>query len=126
MNFSLQLRTFDYEPYVPGMVAASTPAVVDREPPRIEVTSVTRSGAGIEIKGTATDNLGIQAVRAGGASGPAAAMTWTVIGGSYESSWDWRMDWTLTTTMPDGATDLDVTAVDIKGLTTTVKVPSPG
>ncbi|MEA2900176.1 MAG: hypothetical protein QOH36_63 [Actinomycetota bacterium] len=126
MNFTLQLRKFDYEPYVPGMVAASTPAVVDREPPRLEVTSVTRSGAGLEIKGTATDNLGIQAVRAGrDGTGPAAAMTWTVLDGSYESSWNWRMDWTLTTAMPAGASEVDVTAVDIKGLTTTVKVPSP-
>ena len=108
------------------MVAASTPAVVDSEPPRLEVTSVTRSGSGLEIKGTATDNLGIHAVRAGrDTSGPAAAMTWTVLGGSYESSWRWRMDWTLTTAMPDGASEVEVTAVDIKGLTTTVKVPSP-
>ena len=126
MIFSLQLRQFDYEPYVPGMVAASTPAVVDREPPRIEVTSVTRAGGGIEIKGTATDNLGIQAVRAGrDSTGPAAAMTWTVLGGGYESSWTWRMDWTLTTALPDGASELDVTAFDIKGLATTVQVPSP-
>jgi hypothetical protein len=126
LNFALQLPTFDYKPYVPGMVAASTPAVVDAEPPRLEITSVTRSGGALEIKGTATDNLGIQAVRAGGpTTGPAAAMTWTVLDGDYESSWKWRMDWTLTTAPTDASGEVDLTAVDIKGLTTTVKVPSP-
>ena len=127
LNYAQGFPTFDYGPYVDSLREASTPAVVDSEPPSISVTTVTRSGSKVDISGTAADNLALAAVRAspeGGQGTVAARMTWKVTGGSYRSSWEGSTDWTLTgLDVADGAEAVSVTAVDIKGLTTTVEVP---
>ncbi len=129
LNYAQGLTTFDYEPYKKALVNASTPAVVDAEAPGLTVDTVTRNGSKFEVSGHATDNLGIRAVRwseIGEPGDEAAAMTWTVLSGSYRSEWEWQMDWEFDgIDVPDGVTEIVVTAEDIKGLTTTVTVAVP-
>ncbi len=129
LNYAQGLTTFDYGPYKKGLVNASTPAVVDAEAPGVVVETVSRDGSKVEISGLATDNLGIRAVRwskVGEAGDEAAAMTWTVLSGSYKSGWEWQMDWSFDQIdVPSGVTEIAVTVEDIKGLTTTVTVALP-
>ncbi len=115
------LQTFDYGPYLAGLRAASTPAVVDTVAPTLRVESAVRTGDTLRVTGAARDNLGIRSVLVGDRP---AAMTWRVTGGDYDSEWEWEMDWELAgATVAPGATSVTVTAVDIKGLSSTVAVP---
>jgi hypothetical protein len=69
-NFAYRGPTgFDYEPYADAMRTASTPALVDREPPELSVMSPAGGGAidatgnDLELAGTAHDNYAIRVVR---------------------------------------------------------------
>ena len=104
---------FDYTPYVPAMQAAATPGVVDTQPPTLTIATATRNGATVTWTGSATDNLAIQAVRwttASGASG-AAQMNWVVTAGSYQTNYQWQMNWTATIPATSGQT-VTITAAD--------------
>ena len=79
------------------------------------------------MTGTATDNLGIKAVRwrdDQGGSG-VAEMRWEVLGGDYDSGFEWEMRWSVPVEelSPD-ASELTVTAEDIKGRTSPPVVES--
>ena len=117
---------FDYTPYVPGMQAAATPGVVDTQPPSLTIGGATRSGASVTWSGSASDNLAIRAVRwttASGTSG-AAQMNWTVTGGSYQTSYQWRMDWNASVPVTSGEA-VTLTVEDSKGLLTSRTVVAP-
>lgn len=125
LNYTQGLLDFDYRPYLDALRTASTPAVVDREPPTLSVGSVGGSNGRVELSGSVVDNMGVRAVYAPDADGNpvAARMHWEVTGGGPASGWEWQTTWELPLDVPGGTAELSVTAVDIKGLTTTVKVP---
>ncbi len=50
-------------PYIPGMQAAAAPGTVDTHPPTGTVTHTTRSGAIVNVSGSATDNFAVRDVR---------------------------------------------------------------
>ncbi len=115
------LYGFDYAPYVPAMQAAATPGVVDTQPPAITVGANGRLAADAAlVSGSATDNMGIRAVRwttPSGRSG-AAKMTWTVTGGDYAVGYQWRMDWLVVATGALPGETITITTEDVRGLTT--------
>ena len=118
--------SFDYTPYVPGMQAAAAPGTVDSQPPVGTVGGLSRSGGLVTITGSATDNFGVRAVRwrtESGTSG-AAAMTWTVVAGSYSTGYQWRMDWSASIPAASGQS-VTLTFEDVKGLQTTKVVSAP-
>ena len=79
----------------PRMQAASIPGTIDNQPPGITVNRVQRTGDGVVVSGTATDDMAVSSVpgRPVRASG-AAPMTWSVTGGSWSTGYQWHMDWT--------------------------------
>ena len=122
------LGGFDYTPYAGAMRSASTSSVVDSQPPLLELTSPApdrempheTTKEAFDLDGFAVDNLAIRAVRwknnRGGAG--AAKMTWRVKSGDYTSGYDWQMDWSARgITLQPGINEVEVTAEDIKGLT---------
>jgi len=123
------LRAFDYSPYVPAIQAASAPGQVDSIPPGLSVTGRSIDGARnrLSLRGFATDNLAIRAVRwsDGARRSGVARLRWIVESGDPRSGWDWRMDWTVRDIpLSRRSTAIRVTVEDIKGLTTvrTVRV----
>ncbi|MDQ3622013.1 MAG: fibronectin type III domain-containing protein, partial [Verrucomicrobiota bacterium] len=138
-NYTQAFRTFNYEPYVPGMQAATTPAEVDSEAPALSFTAPTdgspyETGAGtVDLAGIATDNLAIRAVRWSndrGGSG-VAQMDWQVLSGNYTVGYNWQMNWSVSgVPLEPGANQITVVVEDIKGLTNgltlTVNSGAPG
>jgi hypothetical protein len=123
------LREFDYSAYVPGMRAASVPGQVDSIPPGLSVTgrSIDAGRNRVSLRGFATDNLAIRAVRwsDGARRSGVARLRWIVESGDPRSGWDWRMRWTAGDIPLSGrSTMIRITVEDIKGLTTirTVRV----
>jgi hypothetical protein len=122
-NFAYSpLSGFDYLPYVGAMREASSPATVDPESPTLEIASPPGSGPPSVIEGTAHDNLAIWVVRWAdnrGGSG-VAKLDWNVISGDSSSGYDWETRWSFPTSdLSPGATEVTVTAEDIKGHATT-------
>jgi hypothetical protein len=117
------LYGFDYTPYVPALQAAATPGVVDTQPPAITVGVKGRIADTELVSGSATDNMGIHAVRWSTASGRsgAAKMTWTVTGGYYGTGYEWRMDWVLGAVATPGE-PITITTEDVRGLVTSTTV----
>jgi len=124
------LSSFDYSPYFPALKSAATPAVVDAEPPRLEITSPTSEGNyetaddKLDLAGFAVDNLAIRSVRwkkdniAG-----AAQMTWQIKSGDYRTGYDWQMNWSARgIPLAIGANTIVIEAEDIKGLTASRKI----
>ena len=102
------------------------PGTVDTSPPTGTVTTTTRSGASVNVSGSATDNFAVRAVRwrtPSGATG-AAQMNWTVLGGNYATSYQWRMDWSASVPAAPG-TQITFTFEDTKGLISTKVVTAP-
>jgi hypothetical protein len=119
------LYGFDYAPYVPALQAAAQPGTVDTQPPAVTVGANGRltSDAAL-VSGSATDNMGIRAVRwttPAGRSG-VAKMTWTVTGGDYAVGYQWRMDWLVAATGALPGEPITVTTEDVRGLTTSTTV----
>jgi hypothetical protein len=114
------LKTFDYEPYVAGMQAASKPAVVDDVPPRVLVDQPSPEAGSTEItvSGTATDDQAIRVVRwktDDGKTG-AATMEWESRG-DPDAGWSWKMNWKADgVPLHPGVNRIEVSAEDIKGL----------
>jgi hypothetical protein len=114
------LRTFNYQPYLAGMLAASKPGTVDDVPPRILVDQPSRSEGANEVNltGTAMDNQAIRVVRwktDDGHSG-AATMEWDSRGDPV-SGWAWQMSWKADgVPLHSGVNTIEVSAEDIKGL----------
>jgi hypothetical protein len=114
------LYGFDYTPYVPALQAAAEPGIVDAQPPALTVGATGRIGDIELVSGSATDNMGIHAVRwttDAGRSG-AARMTWTVTSGDYAVGYQWRMDWLLGAVAAPGER-VTITTEDVRGSTTT-------
>jgi hypothetical protein len=123
------LRAFDYLPYAPAMRSASAPGQVDAIPPGLSVTgrSIDAARNRLSLRGFATDNLAIRAVRwsDGARRNGVARLRWIVESGDPRSGWDWRMRWTAGDIPLSGrSTMIRITVEDIKGLTTirTVRV----
>jgi hypothetical protein len=120
------LDSFDYTPYVGAMQAASTPAVVDAEPPSLVVdparTVSAKPVASLALDGSTTDNLAIRFVRwqnDRGGSGT-AQLTWNILSGDYRSRYKWRTRWSAPAIpLTPGLNQITVTAEDIKGLAIT-------
>ena len=88
------LDPLEYEDYVGAMQAASSAGTVDETDPTVEIAAAGRRPV---ITGTATDNLGIKAVRwqdDQGGSG-VAAMHWKVLGGDEDAGFEWEMRWSV-------------------------------
>jgi hypothetical protein len=120
-NFAYgSLSEFDYSPYTDAIQDASAPADVDSEAPDVSVTETPRGSSTGEIEGLARDNLAIRSVRwrdDRGGSG-VAELTWEVISGDYDSGYEWQMRWVLPASdLSPGATEVTITAEDIKGNT---------
>jgi hypothetical protein len=115
------LRTFDYTPYVSALRNASTPAVVDSQPPDLVINTPHRASASVALDGTATDNLAIRLVRwtnDRGGSG-VARLAWDVLSGDYRSRYNWRTRWSLPAiALAPGENRIRVTVENIKGLAT--------
>lgn len=120
------LDQFDYKPYLAAMRAASTPAVVDSRPPSLVIEPLPEGtpappGPSLALRGTATDDMAIRAVRweNGPGSSGAAPMEWRVLSGDAVKGWEWRMDWSIDSIpLARGTNKIVVTAEDVKGLTT--------
>jgi hypothetical protein len=127
------LQVFDYEPYLPAMRAASAPGQVDSRPPGLSITSrsIEARGRRLSLRGFATDNLAIRAVRwrDGARRSGIMKLRWIVESGDARSGWNSRTRWTARDIPLSGRTaTIRVTAEDIKGLTTvrTVRVRRRG
>jgi hypothetical protein len=123
---------FDYTPYADAMRRASTPGVVDQEPPRLSVTAP--AGAGpidasadrIDIEGTAHDNFAIRVVRwyDGHDRFGTAKLVWEPEDPVGQGS-RWITRWRISgAPLSPGENRITVVAEDIKGLATlhTLKV----
>jgi Carboxypeptidase regulatory-like domain len=117
---------FDYEPYADAMRNASTPGLVDREPPELSVTSpagggaINATGDHLELAGTAHDNYAIRAVRWYGAKARfgTAELTWEA-DDSLSSDRTWVTRWRIRgVPLSAGVNRITVVAEDIKGLAT--------
>jgi carboxypeptidase family protein len=121
-----ELEKFDYSPYVDALRRASRPARVDRQPPKLALTSSQRAtrrvvaGERASLKGVASDNFAIRAVRwydDRGRQG-VARLTW-MFSGDERSGWHGETDWSIDNlTIPRDATRVTIVAEDIKGLAT--------
>jgi Carboxypeptidase regulatory-like domain len=124
-NYSYgHLGDFDYGPYDAALRQASTPARVDTRPPTLAVTDppggAARISAGesFSLRGTASDDFAIRAVRwyddRGGQG--VARLTWNVTG-DYLSGWQGAMDWSIDRLrIAPGVGRLTISAEDIHGL----------
>ena len=120
--YNENLQTFDYSPYVAAMQQASSPGVVDSEPPTVAATDGGRGVLGSRmIEGTASDNLAVWAVRwrdDRGGSG-VAKLAWNVASDDtdFRSKSAAETRWSIPASeLSPGATRVTVTGVDIKGL----------
>jgi hypothetical protein len=121
------LKVFDYSPYVSAMRTASTPGQVDSTPPGLSITRRSREADGrqVTLRGFATDNFAVRSVRWRVRSGRSGVMRlrWVVDSGDAASGWDSRSLWTARgIPLSARTTAIEVTAEDIKGLTTVRKV----
>jgi hypothetical protein len=123
------LREFDYSPYVSAMRTASTPGQVDSTPPGLSITQRSRDAGGrrLTLRGFATDNFAIRAVRWRVRARRSGVMRlrWVVESGDAGSGWHSRTLWTARgIPLSARTTTIEVSAEDIKGLTTvrTVRV----
>jgi hypothetical protein len=117
---------FDYQPYGDAMRNASTPGVVDREPPELSVRSpaggrtIDATGDHLNLAGTAHDNYAIRAVRWYGAKGRfgTAELTWDAED-SLSPDREWVTRWRIRgVPLSPGSNRITVVAEDIKGLAT--------
>jgi len=117
---------FDYEPYADGMRSASTPGVVDQEPPELSVTSPAGDGAidaagdQLELAGTAHDNFAIRVVRWYDAEDRfgTATLDWEAED-SFSPERRWETRWRIRgVPLSTGINRITVVAEDIKGLAT--------
>jgi hypothetical protein len=117
------LYGFDYTPYVPALQAAAVPGIVDAQRPALTVQSQGHIADTELVSGSATDNMGIHAVRWSTASGRtgAAKMTWTVTSGDYSTGYQWRMDWLLGAVALPGE-PITISTEDVHGLVTSTTV----
>jgi hypothetical protein len=129
------LQSFDYGPYTSAMQTASSPSVVDAEPPTLAIddppTRPTRANS-VAVAGTAHDNLAIRDVRWTNYRGGRgmASLTWQVLSGDYGVGYTWRTRWSIPAlALGSGTNRITVTATDIKGLETSrtfsLEAPSP-
>lgn len=109
-------RKFDYSPYVPALLAAAAPGVVDSSAPAIAMGSVVRSGPWAILTGSARDDMGVRSVRWSTATGDrgAAPMVWTVESGDYKVGYRWRMEWSARVPAAPGE-PITLTVEDLKG-----------
>ena len=114
----------EYADYVHEMQAASRPGTVDETDPTVKVEDAESSRG---IMGTATDDLAIRAVRwedDQGGSG-VAEMHWEVLDGNADTGFEWEMRWSVSAEeLSTDASELTVTAEDIKGRTSAPVVES--
>jgi Carboxypeptidase regulatory-like domain len=118
-----QFGEFDYRPYAGALQQASKPAQVDQHPPKLAITSPpgarrVLAGETISLKGVASDDLAIRAVRwydDRGRQG-VARLVWK-FAGDHDSGWNGEMRWSIDNLKiaPD-ATRITISAEDIKGL----------
>jgi hypothetical protein len=116
------LDDFDYEPYVRAMRAASDPAEVDSQHPKLSVSKTrdATSEGTIDLRGFATDNLAVRVVRwrdDRGRSGT-AKMKWTVGAGSFRSGIGRTEWWIPGLPVRRGGIRIHLRVEDIKGLAT--------
>jgi len=117
------LSGFDYGPYDDALRRASTPARVDRRPPDLRLTGpagAPRLSAGetVSLKGVASDDFAIRAVRWYDDRGREgiARLTWS-FAGDQRSGWNGKMEWSIDDLRirPD-AGHITISAEDIHGL----------
>jgi hypothetical protein len=117
---------FDYTPYADALRRASTPSVVDQEPPRLSVTApagaapIAASGGSLDIEGTAHDNFAIRVVRwyDGHDRFGTAKLVWEPEDPLGEGS-RWITRWQISgVPLSPGRNRITVVAEDIKGLAT--------
>jgi hypothetical protein len=115
---------FDYGPYADAMRSASTPGVVDREPPALSVTSPAGGGTidatddHVELAGTAHDNYAIRLVRWYDAKDRfgTAELVWEAED-SLSPDAPWVTRWRIRgVPLSRGINRITVVAEDIKGL----------
>jgi len=118
--------TFDYEPYTDAMRRASTPGIVDAEPPTLSVASpagertIDATGDHLEIAGTAHDNYAIRVVRWYDAKDRfgTAKLVWKPQD-SLSPDRAWVTQWRIRgVPLSPGTNRITVVAEDIKGLAT--------
>ncbi len=125
------LTTFDYGPYVDGMRAATTPGIVDRRAPDIDVREHRRTGASGDhgfVSGTATDDFAVRVVRWSTDAGSrgSSRMRWEATSSPSNDS-SWRMGWTAAAIpLHIGTNTITITVEDIHGLTSTVTTQIQG
>jgi hypothetical protein len=117
------LGDFDYGPYEDAMRKASTPGTVDRTPPDLSLTSPpgSRHAAGreVDLRGVASDNFAIRAVRWYDDRGREGVAKLSARGGSANPRAEWRLRWSIEDLrVRRGATRLTISAEDTKGLAT--------
>jgi hypothetical protein len=117
---------FDYEPYADGMRRASTPGLVDHEPPELAVRppagggAIDATGDQLELAGTAHDNYAIRAVRWYDAKDRfgTAKLIWEA-DDSLSPDRTWVTRWRIRgVPLSRGINRITVVAEDIKGLAT--------
>jgi hypothetical protein len=117
---------FDYQPYADAMRSASTPGLVDREPPELSIASpaggraIDVTGDHLELAGTAHDNYAIQAVRWYDAKDRfgTAELTWEA-DDSLSPDRTWVTRWRVPdVALSPGVNRITLVAEDIKGLAT--------
>jgi Carboxypeptidase regulatory-like domain len=117
---------FDYAPYAEAMRNASTPGLVDEEPPELSISSpaggrsIDATGDQIELAGTAHDNYAVRVVRWYDARGRfgTATLTWEAEDSLGEDR-TWVTNWRIRgVALSPGVNRITVVAEDIKGLAT--------
>jgi hypothetical protein len=115
------LDGFDYAPYDGAMRAASKPAVVDSEPPRLDAPDLVRArGSRVSLGDDVADNTAVRVVRwrtNEGRSG-VAQLDWRIEGGSPSEGYHGKTRWSLRLGLRPGESRVTITAEDTKGLTT--------
>jgi hypothetical protein len=120
----------DYGPYEDALRAASSPSRVDRRPPKLLISSPAGrsprvpAGERISLRGVASDDFAIRAVRwydDRGREG-VARLTWN-FKGDYRSGWNGEMSWSIDNlVIPQHARRLTISAEDIHGLASQMKL----
>jgi hypothetical protein len=115
------LGDFDYGPYEDAMRKASTPGRVDRRAPDLSLTSPAdnRRAAGrtLDLRGVASDNFAIRAVRWYDDRGREGVAKLSAPGGIPAA--EWRLRWSIEDLhVPPGTTQITISAEDTKGLAT--------
>jgi hypothetical protein len=120
----------EYDPYDAPLRQASTPARVDTHPPKLTVTDPPgrrprlSAGKTIRLKGTASDDFAIRAVRwydDRGREG-VARLTWNYTG-DPQSGWGGAMSWSIDRLrIPRRARLVTIGAEDIHGLASRVRL----